>query len=413
MNKINRHTCSNGLQIITQNIPHIKTVAFNWGVRAGVASNVRDGESVLLAELIQRGVDGLDAKQHTNALDSYGVKRHIACGVEYLRISALLLGNRLSAAIPLLGAYLLSPCLSEDQLAPCKSLCMQSIQSIGDNPSQIAEIELNTHHLPAPYNRSAYGTPSTIEGATIRQLRDVYKQLFIPTDSIVVIVGDVQHEEVVSAIESLVVDWNSSTTQNIESTTPLRGVHWIQQDSSQTHLGIAFDGPDVADEHSILESVAMSIFGGATSGRLFTQVRQRRSLCYSVSAHYALSKHRSTIRIHAGTTPERASETAHVCLEQLADMKKGITQDEFDRTIQRMKSRTVMHGESTAARASAIWGDQYALGKVRTLDDRLQEIEHVEFGAVNEWLSERNFGNLTFVSVGPEEIKLQNNAINL
>lgn len=186
-----------------------------------------------------------------------------------------------------------------------------------------------------------------------------------------------------------------------------RGVHWIQQDTSQVHLAFAFDGPVASSQNSILESVAISIFGGATSGRLFTQVRQRRSLCYSVSAQYAPAKERSVVRMHAGTTPERAEETAQVCLEQLAELKNGITEEEFLRTIQRMKSRIVMHSESTSARATSIWGDQYALGKARTLEERLKEIEAVKHSDVNSWLEEREFGALTCVAVGPERLCIE------
>lgn len=404
MKNIQQHLCKNGLTIITQHIPNVKTVAMNWGVRAGVAMNTHDGESVLLAELLQRGVEQYSAKEHNDHLNAIGVKKHISCGVEFLRVSAVMLGNRLSEAIPLLGAYLLSPLLPEEHLRPCKSLCLQAIQSLADNPSHLAAVELNAKHLPSPFNRSAYGQVNCIESATIEQLRDVYQKLFIPNDAILVIAGEVDHKQAVDKIQHLVDDWEAGSQISMPTSPSERGTHWVKQDTSQVHLSIAFDGPNATDEHSILESVAISIFGGATSGRLFTQVRQRRSLCYSVSAQYAAAKERSMVRIHAGTTPERAEETAQVCLEQLSELKKGITKEEFTRTIQRMKSRTVMHGESTTARASALWGDQYALGKTRSLEDRLQEIDNVKFEEINNWLEQRDFGKLTCIAVGSSEI---------
>lgn len=319
-----------------------------------------------------------------------------------------MLGNRVIEAIPLLGAYITSPTLPEEHLNPCKSLCLQSIQSIQDNPSHLASIELNKHHLPSPYNRSSYGTVETIEQATITQLQQTYKRLFLPKDSILVLGGDVDHEQIIKRVEEHTSGWTGDVDgTTIKEVPSQRGVHWIQQDTSQVHLAFAFDGPTASSSNSILESVAISVFGGATSGRLFTQVRQRRSLCYSVSAQYAPTKERSVVRMHAGTTPERAEETAQVCLEQLAELKNGITEEEFLRTIQRMKSRTVMHGESTSARATSIWGDQYALGKARTLEERLKEIEAVKHSDVNTWLEEREFGTITCVAVGPEKLYIE------
>lgn len=409
MQNIKHHTYSNGLLLITEYIPSVQTVALNWSIRAGVATNTHDGESVLLAELIQRGVLGLNTKEHNDQLDAIGVRKHITCGVEFLRISSIMLGNRLFEALPLLGAYFLSPTMPESELPACKSLALQSIQSLADNPSHLGSVELNKHHFPPPFNRSTYGDSACIEGTTIEQLHDVYKRLFLPNNSVLVLTGNVDHERVVGEVEELVSQWTEGSVHSIDSTSHTRGAYWIEQDSSQVHLSFAFDSLNAADEKSILESAAISVFGGATSGRLFTQVRQRRSLCYSVSALYSPAKERSVVRIHAGTTPQRADETAQVCLEQLAELQHGITQEEFDRTIQRMKSRTVMHGESTAQRAAALWGDQFALGKTRSLADRLEEIDAITLNNVNDWLSNREIGEITFVAVGPKEIKLNLN----
>ena len=123
----------------------------------------------------------------------------------------------------------------------------------------------------------------------------------------------------------------------------------------------------------------MSIFGGVSSGRLFTEVRQKRSLCYSVHASYQSSKENATTRVHAGTTPERAAETIDVILDQLALLRKGITEEEFQRTATRLRAGTVMGGESTAARARSLLGDQYALGRTRTLQERLDELSTVTY----------------------------------
>jgi predicted Zn-dependent peptidase len=413
MDNIQHKQLDCGLRIITESIPGNKTAAFNWGVRAGVATNDFDGDSVLLEELVQRGAAGLTAKEHNDALDSLGIRRQVACGIEFFQVSAVMLGKHLTQGIPLLGAYLLNPELPESGLKACQSLCLQSIQSIDDNPSQQAGIALNQHHLPSPYNRSAYGEVGAIESATIDRLREVHRQHFTPNDSILVVAGEVDHQQVVDAVSKLVGSWSGTTAAISSTTTVDRGIHWIKQDTSQVHICFAIDGPDISDSNSILEAVAISVFGGATSGRLFTQVRQRRSLCYSVSAQFAASKERSVVRMHAGTTPERAHETILVCLEQLAQLRKGISQDEFTRTIQRLKSRTVMRGESTTSRASALWGDQFALGKTRSLKDRLDEIDAVTLENVNNWLKNRDYGDITMVYIGPDDLQLDDNILLL
>lgn len=402
-----------GLHIITEAIENVRTVAMNWAVPAGVAYNECDGDSVLLSELVHRGIRGYSSKQHNDSLDMLGVNRDISCGIEFFRVSGVMLGSVLMDSLPLLGGYLLHPSLPENDVIACKNLCLQSIHSISDNPSLLSGISLNEHHLPSPFNRSSYGDASCIDSATIERLRNVHQDYFVPEGSILVLAGDVDHEAVVEQVQLLISDWDGTCLAAQETSVPNRGVHWIKQDSSQTHIGIAFDSPNASSENVLLESVAMAVFGGASSGRLFTHVRQRKSLCYSVSARYAASRDRSLTRIHAGTTPNRADETVRVCLKQLSKLRNGITKSEFDRTILRMKSRTVMGGESTTARANTLFGDQYSLGRVRTLAELLSEIDCVTLDAVNEWLDCRDFGQLTLVTLGPNEIVVDDSLLRV
>ena len=174
---------------------------------------------------------------------------------------------------------------------------------------------------------------------------------------------------------------------------------------------MALDAPDAGETQSVLERVAVSIFGGATSGRLFTEVRQKRSLCYSVHASYQPTKENATVRIHAGTTPDRATETIDVILDQLALLQKGVTKEELDRTITRLRAGTVMGGESTAARASALLGDQYATGKTRTLENRLDELSSVSLDEVNAYLESRVIGAMTLVFLGPKALHIDESRI--
>jgi predicted Zn-dependent peptidase len=413
MNAIHEHTFDSGLTLVTESIKEANIAAINWGVRSGVAYNEFDGDSAILAELVQRGVRGFTAKEHNDALDLLGIKRQVSCGVEFFRVSGIVLESHFTKGFPLLSSFLLNPTLPEGDIDACKNLALQSLQSLADNPSHLVGVALNNHHLQSPYNRSSYGNASDISSATISRLRDVYTNTFCPKESILTITGAIDHQQVVNLVGESIEGWQEVGEFNPNKGNTDRGIHWIEHDSSQVHIGIAFDAPNAPDTNAILETIAISVFGGATSGRLFTEVRQRRSLCYSVSAQFAPSRTRSLVRMRAGTTPERADETIRVCIEQLDLLRNGITEEEFSRTIHRLKSRTVMGGESTSARASALWGDKYSLGHARSLELRLKEIEEVSLDDVNNWLKNRLFGTLTLVYLGPNEIKLPSSMLSL
>jgi len=401
MQSIRHRTLDNGLHIITESINDVRTAAIEWTVPAGVATNEFDGDSVLLAELLYRGAGGLSAREHTDKLDNLGLRRDISCGVRLFKFRGLMLGSKVVEAIEPVADMLLRPALPSGGLEASRQLCLQALDSLEDNPSGLVGVSLNKLHHPPPFNRSTYGECKNIESATINRLKRVHDNSFRPSGSILSVAGSVDHDAICSEIQTHTDSWRGCVVEPSEASVPGRGVHYIEQDSSQVHIGLAFDAPQAVDSESILERIAISIFGGATSGRLFTEVRQKRSLCYSVHAAYQVARDHSTVRVHAGTTPKGATETIEVILDQLELLRNGISKEELSRAVTRLRAGTVMQGESTAARACALLGDQFTLGKTRTLQQRLDELSKVSLEGVNAYLQKRVFGSMTLVVLGP------------
>lgn len=401
MQSIRHQTLDNGLHIITESISNVRTAAIEWTVPAGVATNEFDGDSVLLAELLYRGAGGMSAREHTEKMDNLGLRRDISCGVRLFKFQGLMLGSRAVEAIEPIADMVLRPALPSEGLEASRQLCLQSLDSIEDNPSRLVSVTLNKLHYPPPFNRSTYGECKNIESATIDRLKNVHDNSFRPAGSIVSVAGDVEHDAICFEVQKHTEGWNGSACEPNETSAPVRGVHFIEQDSSQVHIGLAFDAPQAEDSNSLLEKIAISIFGGATSGRLFTEVRQKRSLCYSVHAAYRIARDHSSVRVHAGTTPQRATETIEVILDQLELLRNGVSKEELARAVTRLRAGTVMQGESTVARAGALLGDQFTLGDTRTLQQRLDELSTVTLDGVNAYLQKRVFGVMTLVVLGP------------
>ena len=159
------------------------------------------------------------------------------------------------------------------------------------------------------------------------------------------------------------------------------------------------------------ERVAMTVLAGSTSGRLFTEVRQKRSLCYSVGGSYRSGRDFGSIRIYAGTTPDRAQETLNVCLAELNRMREGVEADEFDRAITGLKASIIMQGESTPARAASLASDHFRLGRSRSLADLAAAVDAVTRDRLNEHLASREFNPLTISTIGPEPLEVPESVV--
>ena len=141
------------------------------------------------------------------------------------------------------------------------------------------------------------------------------------------------------------------------------------------------------------------------SSRLFTEVREKRGLCYSVYASHEGMKDRGTIVGYSGTRPERAQETLDVMLAEFNKLRDGVQQDEIDRMKAGLKTSLIMQQESTSARAGAIARDWYYLGRVRSFEEIQHEIDSLTPQRVMDYVDAFPFRNPTIVTLGPAELK--------
>jgi len=150
----------------------------------------------------------------------------------------------------------------------------------------------------------------------------------------------------------------------------------------------------------------MEVLSGGMSGRLFTEVREKRALVYNVWAGYSSLKGQGSILGYAGTSNDRAQATLDTFIAELHRFTKGVTKDELDRAKIGLKASTIMQGESTSARAGAIAHDYFMRGRIRTLDEIKQAIDSVTLEQVNAYLKQHEPGPFTIVTVGPKELKV-------
>src|SRR6202161_1718700 len=156
---------------------------------------------------------------------------------------------------------------------------------------------------------------------------------------------------------------------------PPGNVHHEQQQSEQTHIGIAWPSVTETDPDYYIVRMAMEVLSGGMSGRLFTEVREKRGLVYNVWAGYTSLKGRGSIFGYAGTSNDRAQATLDCFVSELHRLTLGVTEAELQRAKTGLKASTIMSGESTSSRAGAIAHDFFMRGRIRTLEEIKKSID--------------------------------------
>ena len=178
----------------------------------------------------------------------------------------------------------------------------------------------------------------------------------------------------------------------------------IEQETAQEHIGLTYASipPRHADRYT--SRMAVTVLSGGMGARLFTEIREKRGLVYSVSASPTEVRGHGAIMCYAGTTPERSQETLDVLVRELRRLGEGVEQDELDRARVGLLSSLVMQGESTGARARAITSDYFYLGRVRSLGEIRAGVETVTPDAIVEHLAAHPAENFTVTSLGPRQL---------
>jgi predicted Zn-dependent peptidase len=291
-------------------------------------------------------------------------------------------------------------------------LTLQSLASLDDEPQQKVFIELRRRHYPEPFNRSHLGRKADIESLKLADAQAHWRRGVVPDGSVIGFAGKFDWDSLREQVGHLTREWKGTLAEPLPGQPGPRGHTHQTAPSTQVHIGLAYDAPPETSDESILQRAAAAVLSGGMSGRLFTQVREKRGLCYSVHAGYAGQKTRGTMLAYAGTTAPRAQETLDVLTAELRRLSEGIEPAEFERAIVGMKSRLVMQGESTSARAHAIAVDQYLFGRPRTLDELIRRVDGVTLERLNQFVRAHPFPSreagpaaTTLVTIGPTALQ--------
>jgi predicted Zn-dependent peptidase len=400
----------NGLVLLVEPKPDVQSAALSFMVPAGsiYEPHGRAGTASLLSDLITRGAGDRDSRQLVAAFDALGVQRSETVGWNFISFSAATLADNLAPALELYADLVLRPRLPEDQFSAALAGVEQGLLSIEDEPQRKVLIELRRRCYDAPWGLPTEGELADLPNLTHAGVRDHYRRCFHPNGTILGIAGNVDPDRVRDVVERHFGAWSTGEAPAVERGTRGPAVDHIHQESAQTQIGIAYDAVPYGHDDYYAAWAAVGVLSGGSSARLFTEVRERRGLCYSVYATLNSLLTEGRVLAYAGTTVERAQETLDVMLREMARLADGIGQDELDRCKARAKSSLIMQQESTASRAGSIARDWFHLGRVVTLDEVRDKVNALTVEQVLDYSRRHPPRDLTVLTIGPEPLHMTN-----
>ncbi len=407
-NHVYSHQLDNGLMLLVEPMRAVQSAAFSLSVPAGVVYEEQglNGSSAVLCDLMMRGAGDLDTRALSDQLDRLGLQRGESVGWNHLSFSGATLAENLIPAMELYADIVTRPHLPEEEFEPVVAGVQQSLRATEDEPRQKVIIELRQRCYDSPWGRPTDGTLDDLPNMNLAQVRGLYERSLRPNGAILGVAGNVDVDEVKVAVVAAFDGWDAGPAVPI-----VRGERGpqrdhISSDSNQTHIGLAYDAVPYRDVDYYTAWAAVSVLSGGSSSRLFTEVRERRGLCYSVYATLNSLLEEGRVLAYAGTTPERAQETLNVTVQEIRKLAEGINEAELDRVKAGAKSALIMQQESTGARASSMVRDWFHLRRTVPLDEVHRRIDSLSVNDVLRYVREHPALDLTLLTIGPEALEV-------
>ncbi|OXU15077.1 M16 family metallopeptidase [Sedimentisphaera salicampi] len=402
-----KHILKNGMTVLGEPMEEVGSAAFNFLLPCGTSRIGKElqGAGKIIKNWVMRGAGGLSGRELTDRLDGLGLHRSNAVGSYRMGFSAAMEAGSLLEAIELYSSILQNPELGSDQFELCRQLALSEFMGLDDNPRQKVMISLREKFYPEPLGLNAFGTMDTLHSLTSDETAGLIDKYFSMPDTIFSVAGSYDFDKVCSRLEELFGGAEDKNIPHFKAEKPRRGYWHEPHEGSQVHIGIMTETVPIRSDKYFDAQVAVSVLSGGMSSRLFTEVREKRGLCYAVGANYNTLKDEAGISCYAGTTPDKAEETLEVVIDEFKKLKDGVSEDELARAKAGLKSTTVMRSESSMSRASSIGGDYNLLGEVRCLSEIKRRIEAVTLDSLQEFLDSNPFEEFCVVSIGPKEIE--------
>jgi predicted Zn-dependent peptidase len=379
---VTREVLDNGLRLITESMPHVRSVSIGVWLTRGSRheSDERSGVAHFVEHMLFKGTGTRSAEDIAQAIDSIGGQLDAFTAKEYASYYIKVLDEHLPLAVDLLSDIVLNPAFPDDEIVREKNVILEEIKMVEDTPDDLVH-ELFTQHFweGHPLGRPILGSNETVESFTRATLDDYFRGVYVAPNLIVSAAGNVRHEEVRDRIAAAFANVPRGTATNHDvAPRVVPQVVVRSKELEQSHVCLGTNSYPQNHDDRYVSYIMNTVLGGSMSSRLFQNVRERRGLAYAVFSGLSAYRDAGNITIYAGCSNKAVSELVDVCVEELRSMKAAPVGDaELRRAKDHLKGSLMLSLENTASRMSHLARQEIYFDRHFGLDETLAGVERV------------------------------------
>lgn len=397
-------TLPNGVRILTQRVPAVRTAAI--GIFVGTGSRhetaAQSGAAHFLEHMAFKSTECRSTDQLAQLIDQVGGQVNAYTTKESTCFYARCLDSHLDRVVDLLCDMLFHCAFRQEEVDTERGVILEEIGMYKDAPEDLVAERLSAAvYKGSALSRPILGTKKTLESMDGDWLRQYRNEHYRP-DRIVVSLAGSFTPGVVDELKARFSALSGPPSPAIQPAVYHSQITVRRKAIEQNHLIVAFPSLSYLDRRRYAMHLLSSILGGGVSSRLFQEMREKRGLCYTVYSYTADHEDTGLLGLYTALSPDTEREALATLCRVTADLAEhGPEGEELDRAREQTKANILMGLESTRARMSHMGNAMLLRGKVASTDDILAAYDAVTTGQVRQLAREVfDFGWASLSAVG-------------
>ena len=360
----------NGLTILTEHMPGLRSVTFGIWVRRGSRheSAPLNGICHFIEHALFKGTRTRSAHDIATESDRLGGHLDAYTSHEITGFSMKVVDTAMPAAFDLLADMLANPRFDEDDLKREQSVIIEEMKMIEDTPDELLGELLNAAYFPDhSLGRPIEGTVETVSNFDREKTSAFHAQNYAPANLVIAAAGNVNHQRVRGSRAQVFrrQQWACGNGFSVAAPAPSAPI-LIERKSEleQAHLIVAAPWPSAKSEDRYVASMLGTIIGGGTSSRLWQSIREDRGLAYAIGAGGNTFTDVGMFTIYAGVSPVHIDQVLDLSLKELRRVvREPVSNDELKLAKDQAIASVLLSLESSSARAGALARQEIVHGR--------------------------------------------------
>ncbi len=402
-------TLDNGLRLITTTMPHTSSVSISFfiGVGSRYETEAQAGISHFIEHLRFKGTSKrATAKEIAVAIEGVGGMLNGGTSKELTSYWARVAQLHFPLALDVLVDILLHSKFDPVDIERERQVIIEEINMSKDSPSQQVNMLIDELLWPGhPLGRDIAGSKESVTAVTRDMILGYLKSQYLPDNTVVAIAGNIQHQESVTAVSQAVANWTNQQPRPgymAYKEQPNPRLQIERRDTEQAHLCLALPGLPLLHPKRFALDLLNVILGEGMSSRLFTEIRDKLGLAYSIHSYVDYLFDSGSVTVYAGVEPKNLPVAIKAILEQVSQLKEPIPESELYKAKELTKGRLLLAMEDTRSVAGWMGGQEILTGRILTVDQIVSIIDAITADELKELAQELLVGDhLRLAVVGP------------